>query len=225
METEVGLAPGRRLRREDFWRVNSEHIREAVQALLGGSEDHPFAESTDYDVLLDDGTRLAPKAVFGVAARRTLRLDLGPPHFKGGDDTPCFRFIRAAGFAIVPKGGDEAVLPDPDQSSWIEGNARRESHIRYERDPKAVRKKKQAFRDKHGGRLGCEECELFPVEHYGKESGEACIEVHHRVPLADLGKRRTTLDDLMCVCANCHRILHHEMRAQTKRERSKLEKP
>lgn len=220
METDVGLAPGRKLRREDFERVDSEQIRVAVQALLDGSEGHPFAESTDYDVLLDDGKRLAPKAVFGVAARRALELDLGPPHFNGGEEEPCFRIIRAAGFAIVPKGGDGYVPPDAAQSSWIEGDARRESHIRYERDPKAVRRKKQAFRNKHGGRLGCEVCELIPDEHYGKESGEACIEVHHTVPLAELGKRRTTLDDLMCVCANCHRILHHELRAQSKKEGS-----
>lgn len=220
METEADLAPGRWLRRNDYERVKSADISEAVQAVRDNSVEHPFGKSTDYDLLLDDGTRLAPKAVFGVAARRTLGLDLGPPHFRGGEDTPCFRVIREAGFAIVPKGGDGNVPPDPDEKSWIEGNPRRESHIRYERDPEAVRSKKQAFRDEHEGRLGCEECGMYPVEHYEKESAEACIEVHHKVRLGELGRRKTTLDDLMCICANCHRILHHEMRVQAKRERS-----
>ena len=213
METRTSLAPGRWLIGADFDRVESKCIREAVQALGNGSEKHPFAESTDYDVLLEDGTRLASKAVFGVAARRALGLDVQPKHFQGGEGTPCFRIIRAAGFPIVPKGGDGDVPPDPDQSKWIEGDARRETHIRYERDQNAVRKKKQAFRDKHEGRLGCEKCGCFPVEYYGKKSGEACIEVHHKVPLSVLGTRQTTLDDLMCVCANCHRMLHHELRA------------
>ena len=218
MATRASVAPGRWLTVADCDRVESKYIREAVQALLYGSEKHPFAESTDYDVLLENGPRLAPKAVFGVAARRALGLDVQPSHFRGGEGTPCFRLIRSAGFPIVPKGGDGDVPPDPDQSKWIEGDARLETHVRYERDQNTVRDKKRAFRDKHDGRLGCEKCGCFPVEYYGKESGDACIEVHHKVPLSDLGIRQTTLADLMCVCANCHRVLHHELRTKAKEE-------
>ena len=213
METRESLAPGQWLTTEDHERVKSKYIREAVQVLLKGSVKHPFAESTGYDVLLKDGTRLAPKAVFGVAAQRALNLDIRPSHFRGGEGTPCFRIIRMAGFAIVPKGRDGNV-PSSEQSEWIEGDPRRETHIRYERDQKAVQNKKKAFRDENEGRLGCERCGCFPVEYYGDESGEACIEVHHKVPLKDIGIRQTTLDDLMCICANCHRVLHHKLRAQ-----------
>ena len=193
-------------------------MRSAIRSLLEGREEHPFAESTKYDVLLGDGSRLAPKAVLGIAVRRALGLDAGTSHFRGGEGTPCFKIIRAAGLAIVPKGGDSDLPLDPEQSAWLEGGARRETHIRYERDPKTVRKKKQAFRDAHEGRLGCEECGCFPAEEYGRASGEACIEVHHTVPLAELGRRKTTLKDLKCVCANCHRILHRELREQDRRE-------
>ena len=213
MGTRESLAPGQWLTATDHERVESKYIREAVQVLLKGSTTHPFAESTGYDVLLEDGTRLAPKAVFGVAARSALNRDIQPGDFRGGEGTPCFRIIRTSGFAIVPKGGDGNVS-SPEQSEWIEGDARRETHIRYERDQRAAKQKKQAFRDENEGRLGCEMCGCFPVEYYGEECGEACIEVHHKVPMKDLGKRRTTLDDLMCVCANCHRVLHHKLRSQ-----------
>lgn len=64
---------------------------------------------------------------------------------------------------------------------------------------------------KQYGRLICEEYEFDPVEYYRKQSGNACIETHHTVQLA-VGRRKTSIKDLKCVCANCHRVLHHEMR-------------
>ena len=105
MDKSVNLAPGHRLLKTDFDRIHRNHISDAIRVLLQESENHPFAESTHYDVLLDNGRRLAPKAVLGVAARRALGLDVRPKHFRGGERTPCFRVIRAAGYAIVPKRG------------------------------------------------------------------------------------------------------------------------
>lgn len=107
------LNPGRVLSNSDFERVKRNHIRDAIRALKAGLENHPFAESTHYDVLLDSGRRLAPKAVFGVAARRALGLDLRPKHFRGGERTPCFRAIRAAGYKIVPKKKDGNMPKGP----------------------------------------------------------------------------------------------------------------
>ena len=127
MVTTESLAPGQWLTATDHEKVEKKYIREVVQVLLKGSTKHPFAESTGYDVLLEDGTRLAPKAVFGVAARRALNLDIRPSHFRGGEGTPCFRLTRTAGFAIVPKGGDGHV-PLPESCEWIEGDVRRKLH-------------------------------------------------------------------------------------------------
>lgn len=53
--------------------------------------------------MLEDGTRLAPKAVFGMAAKRALRRDVRPGDFRGGDKTACFRAIEAAQFTIKRK--------------------------------------------------------------------------------------------------------------------------
>ncbi|MDE2718827.1 MAG: HNH endonuclease [Chloroflexota bacterium] len=169
------------------------------------------SESTDYDVLLADGRRLAPKALFGVAASRALNLDVRPAHFKGGEGTPCFRAIRAAEFRIVPKAADGNVPVPPDERNWIEGEPMRGWHLRYERNPRAAKEKKRSFREAHSGRLECEQCGLAPSDSAVEVWGEACIEVHHTVPLAELGRRETSIDDLMCVCANCHRMLHHQL--------------
>ena len=208
METE--LAPGRWLTVDDFRRVEPEDIRESARLLVEGMVNHPFFESTDYDVLLADGRRLAPKALFGVAARRALNLDVRPGHFRGGEGTPCFRAIRAAEFRIVPKAADGDVPAPPEERNWIEGEPMRLWHLRYERNPRAAREKKQAFRKAHSGRLECERCGLVPSDLCVEAWGEACIEVHHKVPLSELGRRKTSVDDLMCVCANCHRMLHHQ---------------
>lgn len=38
---------------------------------------------------------------------------------------------------------------------------------------------------------------------------EACIEVHHLIPLSELTEERPTkLADLCLLCANCHRMIH-----------------
>ena len=182
--------------------------------LVEGIVNHLLSESTDYDVLLADGRRLAPKALFGVAASRALNLDVRPGHFRGGEGTPRFRAIRAAEFRIVPKAAEGDVPAPPEERNWIEGGPMRGWHLRYERNPGAAREKKQAFRKAHSGRLECERCGLVPSELAVETWGEACIEVHHKVPLAELGRRETSIDDLMCVCANCHRTLHHQLRLQ-----------
>ena len=211
MSTEAILSPGRWLTRTDFLRVRADHIQEAIRALVAGAVDHPFADSTDYDVVLDDGIRLAPKALFGVAARQALGIEVRPKDFRGGEGTPCFKTIRAAGLSIVPKHRNGGVPPDP-VDAWVEGDPKRMTHLRYERNPRAARWKKKAFLEEHG-QLRCEQCGLVPVEQYGDEIGDACIEVHHKIPLASLRQsRKTRLEDLICVCANCHRVLHEKMR-------------
>ena len=190
MDTTTNLEPGRWLTREDFRRVSGADIRAAARSLSAGRATHPVGKSTDYNVVLEDGTRLAPKAVFGLAARTALGVDVRPKHFRGGAGPPCFRAIAAAGFGIEPKRGRGVIPADPGDE-WAEGEPRRVSHLSYERSRRAAREKKQAYRDKHG-HLACEKCGFIPVKKYGAESGEACIEVHHTIPLASLGKTRKT---------------------------------
>jgi hypothetical protein len=75
--------------------VSADHVWRAVQLLKSGQASHRFGESTDYDVIDDDGTRLPPKAVFGLAASEALGFEvlplrymetgsIGPAQLKGG---------------------------------------------------------------------------------------------------------------------------------------------
>jgi predicted HNH restriction endonuclease len=78
-------------------------------------------------------------------------------------------------------------------------------HRRVERNRGLVERKKQAVRDSTGA-LACEACGFDFAVRYG-EVGEGFAEVHHVRPL-HLGEATTSLDDLVVLCANCHRIAH-----------------
>lgn len=193
------------------------HVHRAVHRLLEGDVDHPFGRSTGYDLVTPDGRRLPPKAAFGLAIEDALGISVRPNDFYGGEHTPCFAAIRKAGYRIARK-GDECPVPpqDPEESAWIEGDRRRVSHLIIERSASAVRNKKKAVRREHG-QLICEQCGLVPAKDYGLDVADACIEVHHTMPLADLDSCVSTrLRDLICVCANCHRILHAKLRADSR---------
>lgn len=62
---------------------------------------------------------------------------------------------------------------------------------------------------------------MDPVETFGSPLGEACIEVHHReTHVAEMREGHATrLEDLMCLCANCHRIVHREIKEALLAER------
>lgn len=76
------------------------------------------------------------------------------------------------------------------------------SHLRRERNRYLAEECKR--RDSYL----CQICD-FNFEAYYGPVGRLFAEAHHRVPLSKLsGAVRTCLDDLITVCANCHRMLH-----------------
>jgi hypothetical protein len=87
-----------------------------------------------------------------------------------------------------------------------------------ERAPGLAKAKKAQYRRTHG-QLSCERCGLDPVTHYGTKEAEACIEVHHSAThVSEMAKgHKTTLDDLQCLCANCHRLVHKILSVQKKK--------
>jgi hypothetical protein len=195
--------------------VTPDHLYEAVQRLLGGFEDHAFGESTDYDIVLDDGTRLPAKAVFGLAATQALGFVVKPRNISSGP--ACFRILREAGLVVAPKGvepeeEDESAPPDQE---WSEGNKKLRTHLRSERSESVRKAKKAKFRRLNQGRLFCERCGEDPVKKYKTDLAESCIEVHHAKVVVSKMKAGhiTRLEDLQCLCANCHRVAHRELRS------------
>ncbi|KTT24514.1 hypothetical protein SB14R_10270 [Pseudomonas oryzihabitans] len=118
---------------------------------------------------------------------------------------------------MVPKGDVPPVLDlpiEPEEKEWAEGQVKLVQHLKKERSAGLSQAKKDAFRKQHG-RLFCEECLLDPVQVWGL-AGEACIEVHHdEVHVADMKPGHlSSLEELKCLCANCHRVLHRKLRDQ-----------
>lgn len=207
--------PTERLPASELNKVNAEHVWQAVQTLLHGDTDHGFAASIDYDVLTDDGRRLPPKAVFGLAAKLALGFQILPAHFTAGLSSPCFTIIENAGFPIVAKDqqDDEPPTLSSEDQQWTEGKAKLVSHLRRERSRGASKAKRSQFK-KDFGKLYCEKCKLDPVDTYGTIHAESCIEVHHRdTHVSDMNNAHaTTLASLQCLCANCHRLEHKLLR-------------
>lgn len=89
-----------------------------------------------------------------------------------------------------------------------EGKPQLQIHYRRERSRKLVAMKKGQFKSQHR-KLFCEICGFSFEEKYPPSLGLDFIEVHHKVPLAQIDEvSKTTLADLILVCSNCHRMIH-----------------
>ena len=98
--------------------------------------------------------------------------------------------------------------PEESVPSAAEGKVQLRAHRRRERSRFLVRKKLEDFRRLHGS-LHCEACSFAEVGQYPHALAASVFEVHHILPLASAATpRRTTLDDLKVLCANCHRAVH-----------------
>lgn len=216
-----------RLPASDLRKVKASHIYRAVEKLLAGGDAPNFAPSRDYDVLTGNGIPLAPKKVFGLALEEALGIEAFPAHFSAGWGQVSFELLEEAGLWIVPKKGAAArpkarpsvvkaaltgFVPTEEERVWIEGNPKIVVHLKRERNPGLAKRKRDEFVSEHG-RLFCEDCGLDPVERYGNDAGAACIEVHHhRTHVAEMrAGHESTTDDLKCLCANCHRVLHRKL--------------
>jgi hypothetical protein len=118
----------------------------------------------------------------------------------------------------VPKPGISAIpgyvrVADSDASPSLdvdihtvaasEGRRRLVLHLQRERNQAVVRNKK-----KQAASLDCEVCGFSFGGVYGSAASDYC-EVHHLLPLSDVEyTTQTRLEDLVILCANCHRVVH-----------------
>ena len=181
----------------------------------------------------DDDANLDPGQFFKKLSRRMAEFGQTPENRRRSNPNRKLRFvfadhpseeqiIRIVGEGKIFNDAKYSVAEDrlalteelpanPDDLTWIEGQPRRVTHLRRERAAGLSAAKKTAFRREHG-KLRCEYCGLDPVETYGPDIGEACIEVHHTVPLSkNQYESETLLEDLECLCANCHRVAHRRL--------------
>jgi 5-methylcytosine-specific restriction protein A len=224
LERRVSRSAVDALREAELRTVLPEHVVIALERLDAGDPAADFDASSDYDVVTTAGRKYAPKKVFGLAIEEALGIKAQSGPFNVGWGTPCFDILEQSGLWIVPKRPDTKrprpdratlaaairdFIPTDEERSWIEGNPRIATHMIRERQPGLASRKRGRFIEENG-KLVCERCEMDPEATYGEEAGAACIEVHHhRTHVANMEPgHATSLDDLRCLCANCHRVLH-----------------
>ena len=93
---------------------------------------------------------------------------------------------------------------DDDQAP--EGRLLERKHFARERDRGLRAKKIKKHLQTHQA-LACSTCGFDFKAAYGSH-GDGYIECHHVVPLHASGEGKTRLDDLILICANCHRMIH-----------------
>lgn len=180
--------------------ITREHVLAAIREFDNGIA-HQFGPSTRYDLVAGE-RRYPPKAILGLAAKHASGVLLEPQDFAGGEQSKCFRILRALGFRVVPKVAP-AVYPDEVSGVYEEGVVTRVVVNRYERDPKAREKCIE-----HYG-ASCQVCSFDFAERFG-ELGRGFIHVHHLVPISAIkaGYQVNPVTDLRPVCPNCHAMLH-----------------
>jgi len=161
--------------------LSGEAIIAAAHAYDAGVN-HAFANSRDYDVIIND-RRYPPKAIVGLAASALSGVTFTPADFSGGIKSKCVKLLTDQGFQVVHK--NESIEPNlfPDeiqqQATYIEGAAVQVTVNRYERDQKA----RQAALEWHG--YQCKVCGLDMTKVYG-EIAKGFIHVHHLIPLSEI---------------------------------------
>lgn len=151
------------------------------------------------------------KAVQNDNSRLYWHCDLGNKFkpYNNKDQFPSIRFLRLNNKLYEIGFINEEILEDEKDDPYTsiisdkEGKRKIIYSTKYERNPK-LRKKAIEL---HGTQ--CMICGFDFEKNYGI-AGKSFIEVHHIKPLSDIGceVEVNAETDLVCVCANCHRIIH-----------------
>ena len=191
-----------------FWSAKAERIHELVKRAPDDWMIEQFSES-DCEELPDGNYVLLRKL-----ALTRFKLPIEEHYWEGSffgfydpgaatDAALCPGFIQSATafFSEIARGSVEAGIPTEVYPRW-EDRKQVSSHLRRERSRFLAERCKQ----RDGYR--CKVCNETFVSLYG-ELGEGFAEAHHLTPLEHLeDKVKTRLEDLVTVCANCHRMLH-----------------
>jgi hypothetical protein len=119
--------------------------------------------------------------------------------------------VEACGIEIVSdaKGNkDRTQEASDEQRGYREGKRKLKEQYYFVRNPKLAREAKK--------KVGyvCQACCFDPQNEYG-EQGKRLIDCHHKSPLSERDYREwddrlATLEDVVVLCANCHRLVHSE---------------
>lgn len=178
--------------------------------------DRQVLDRTDFSRSLDEIFTLMSRRMQAVGKPRSTERHTGNANkrirftFSNASLTDLVQI--ANGHTPISSREDRADLSSADLY-WTEGDFRLVSHLRRERASGLSAAKKTAFVKEHG-KLYCEKCQFDPVAAYEDEAASACIEVHHSAVAVSkmTSGHETRLVDLQCLCANCHRFVHANLK-------------
>jgi hypothetical protein len=131
------------------------------------------------------------------------------------------KMLRAAVFEYVGVPTTQLLFDFPDEEKlegfFYEGAVKTITVNAYERNAKA----RKACIEHHG--MICKVCSFDFYSAYG-EIGAGYIQVHHLVPISQIGVEYQVdpINDLVPVCANCHAMIHRTKKAMDISELAKI---
>lgn len=126
------------------------------------------------------------------------------PHRSGGQTQAHFEHFQrnnecplSHGDSYSPNLGSNTGIVNPDTQEAIEGYSSERKLISHRRNAAIV--------------VACKERDNYTCVSCGfhiRVNGRRVIDCHHLNPIGSEGERITSVDELMCLCPNCHRIAH-----------------
>lgn len=113
------------------------------------------------------------------------------------------RSLAMANSAILTEKTATGII-DESFVSDVEGHRRIQTHVRYERSPKNRAKAIEI----HG--TTCKACGFEFNKFYGRDLARDFIEVHHLDSITSSVRVIDPENDLVPLCANCHRMVHRK---------------
>jgi 5-methylcytosine-specific restriction protein A len=189
------------------WYTNATIFRD-LQKIPKPSQKHQLNNLSEYRIVASaENAYLIPSTERDFPIPRGVRGGIGQSNVWYADKPEAADLVFKV-ISYIESGARIGRLSDVDsQFAALEGKPRLMAHLRRERNPTLIQRKRNSVLAATG-KLLCEACGFDFKEKYGKYGDEFC-EVHHLKPISQMGQgSMTELNDLANVCSNCHRIIH-----------------
>ena len=132
------------------------------------------------------------------------------PSFNGKEDLfVSYEGVEKAHWGLRDFASETHVELTQEDDEFSEGKIFLKKHLQRERNVKLIELSKKKFIEKNG-RLYCEVCGFDFAKTYG-DLGEKFIEAHHIKPVSQMAENeKTSIDDIVMVCSNCHSMIHRK---------------
>ncbi len=182
-----------------------EIIKESIE-ILGG---HAYL-SDIYTVFLELYKGKLPKNWKANIRARIEENSSDSFRYKGGEDL--FYSVEGLGnghWGLRKFNREDTIELTQEDDEFAEGKILLKKHLQRERNIKLIELSKKKYIAKNG-RLYCEICGFDFEKVYG-ELGKKFIEAHHIKPVSQMAENeKTSIDDIVMVCSNCHSMIHRK---------------